>query len=214
MSHYLTLVLVPHDTPDCARTVQTQLAPYDEAIQVPPYVVPCACIGHLAEQAARAIADQNVEPWHTLYTRYHAMPPSERPALDVWMAAWNATVEQARKAHPLDQRPDPTCPECDGTGLRTTTYNPESHWDYWRIGGRWDGWLSPNNLLPACDAAAAHKIPFALLEPDGTWHDLHDFWHDPWHAHREKAEAAWESKVESLLRAHPDTIAVACDLHI
>jgi hypothetical protein len=36
---------------------------------------------------------------------------------------------------------DLECEECCGTGLRTTTVNPQGHWDWTQIGGRYTGCL-------------------------------------------------------------------------
>jgi hypothetical protein len=44
------------------------------------------------------------------------------------------------------------CDECDNTGKAMTTRNPEGHWDYWRVGGRWAGYL---RLLPGREGTAA-----------------------------------------------------------
>ena len=37
------------------------------------------------------------------------------------------------------EKPDPECNWCKGTGINKTTFNPHGHWDYYSIGGRWDG---------------------------------------------------------------------------
>ena len=39
-------------------------------------------------------------------------------------------------------KPDPKCIECKGTGQHKTNYNPRSKWDWWVIGGRFDGKVS------------------------------------------------------------------------
>jgi len=35
--------------------------------------------------------------------------------------------------------PDPQCEECNGAGKVSTDYNPKAEWDWWVIGGRFDG---------------------------------------------------------------------------
>lgn len=77
--------------------------------------------------------------------------------------------------HPMKNSPDPTCgfysgeradwwpadakagdryddeSGCGGTGTYRSTYNPNSHWDWWVIGGRWNGWLAPPEAQPEKD---------------------------------------------------------------
>lgn len=55
------------------------------------------------------------------------------------------TIEQDfLEKHPLKDSPGKDCEECKGTGLAKCTYNPKSKWDWYRIGGRWDGFLTKN----------------------------------------------------------------------
>ncbi len=102
-------------------------------------------------------------------------------------------------------RPDLTCAECCGTGKIRTTVNPKGYWESWRIGGgTCEDWLGPTHAMRAGDAAAAEKIPFALVTPDGRWHGG---WHSPFR------DDAWDSEALRLLRQHADALAVACTLH-
>jgi len=39
------------------------------------------------------------------------------------------------------KKPDPDCERCNGTVICESTYNPNSKWDWWQIGGRWSGSL-------------------------------------------------------------------------
>jgi len=76
----------------------------------------------------------------------------------------------------------------DSKGLyRVSTRNPQGHWDYWRIGGRWDGviqnspresdngfnWSAvhetlPNNTVILKDTE--HDIQcYSIVTPDGEW---------------------------------------------
>ena len=42
-------------------------------------------------------------------------------------------------------KPDLRCTDCGGTGIeKGVRYNPDSQWDWYRIGGRWDGFLTDN----------------------------------------------------------------------
>lgn len=177
MSHFATLVLIPPSTPPDAidSAVAALLEPFDENIEVEAYPTDCYCKGSLAQRAGRVAADQEVGPLHELTERYWALPEADRPDLTEYLASYQAVADRAERAHPLYQQPDPACKECEGTGSRLTTYNPDSQWDWWVIGGCWDGWLHPENVLPvrtllSDNLANSEKTPFALVTPDGAWY--------------------------------------------
>lgn len=62
-------------------------------------------------------------------TRYWALPNAERPVWETWIADWEAVKNRVDHAHPVYEKPNPECEECQGTGACQTTYNPDSHWD-------------------------------------------------------------------------------------
>ena len=113
-----------------------------------------------------------------------------------------------------------------------TTYNPKSKWDWWRIGGRWDGTLIGERRdggdggfnFSAEHEQAKHNsckvseikeglIPFAIITPDGEWNERGNMgW---WGCvANEKPGEEWESIVSKIYEAHSDCVAVLCDLHI
>lgn len=78
MSHYVGLVLGPDP--------EGQLAPYDENLEVEPYIDTC------------------------------------------WDCEANSKYQ-------------PSCDTCNGAGKIETTTNKAGRWNYWRVGGRWRGFL-------------------------------------------------------------------------
>jgi hypothetical protein len=54
------------------------------------------------------------------------------------------TEEDALKDHTLVNAPDPQCIDCGGAGKIKSTYNPNSRWDWYFIGGRYSGRLDPS----------------------------------------------------------------------
>ncbi|MBS1722540.1 MAG: hypothetical protein JSS66_05975 [Armatimonadetes bacterium] len=66
---------------------------------------------------------------------------------------------------------------CAGTGEYETTYNPQSKWDWYVVGGRWNGWLAPEGKKPEddpdnwetcklCGGSGVRKDGVALANPD------------------------------------------------
>src|SRR5439155_2088993 len=70
--------------------------------------------------------------------------PSEERTDERWKQLIKPFVELEDKfdqEHPLHKKPNPDCEDCKGSGVRQTTYNPKSKWDWWVVGGRWDGYF-------------------------------------------------------------------------
>ena len=146
---------------------------------------------HVEGQTSRMLApyDENLE-----------MPPREEPC-------W-CTVTPAA-----------SCSECDGSGVRLSTSNPLAKWDWWAIGGRWDGWIFgpereaasgdecqtlENNARPLREIPLdrVDGMPFAVITPNGQWHDAGDVVPGEWHRH-----------VKELAGRYLDHLAVAVDCH-
>ncbi len=162
------------------------LAPYDEGIEVAPYEKECYCVGGIAAGHGREIAEQQIKPMEVLRKEYWAQVtvwleqtypdpevreahrwdhfdedddvlPDGYPSWQAHLAEYTKVSAEAESAHPLFQKPNPKCQNCNGTGTYETTYNPASHWDWYVIGGRWTGALTgydphddPRNMEP-CD---------------------------------------------------------------
>lgn len=102
------------------EAIEDQLAPYNENTETEPY---------------KDYIDASVEEWPLSFVA------KEAPDLDLTNATAVAAWLTARWG------PDETY-AADDQGIYTmSTYNPQSKWDYWRIGGRWAGRL----LLKAPD---------------------------------------------------------------
>ncbi|MQL51792.1 hypothetical protein GFC01_05845 [Desulfofundulus thermobenzoicus] len=231
MSHFFTVVLVPADTENIEEKVSELLAPYNENREVEPYETDCWCIGLKARQESREIADEKYRPLDEIrkefWTDERIKKALENP--DIFKVTdkewenfptrleWEHVREQAEKDHLLYQKPNPECQNCGGTGKYITTYNPRAKWDWWVIGGRYDGRVGSGsanpNIAPVSVLLEKDVMPFAVVTPNGKWHERGKMgWFGM--SFDNKEENDWTEKVRSIFEKHRDCLAVGCDLHI
>jgi len=160
MSHFSVLVLLnAKQAKDVEGSVARLLAPYDEGIPAVPYPEPCYCIGQVAESAASEHANKKCK--HTLQELRDAYDGrSDDPLRGKWqdfIKPWTDARDKHLSKSKLKDKPDPECEDCDGTGTHMSTYNPNSQWDWWVIGGRWAGLLLGNDYNPYTDPKNQEK---------------------------------------------------------
>jgi len=132
---------------------------------------PCACIGSAAWVAAAS--------WSA---REHA-DLGVRTADDPLLGARIAAAEQAFvHRHPLRDAVDPGCIDCGGRGTLVVAANPDGRFERWEVGGRWSGAFDPlgagRDVIPVDDllAICARKCPVAIVDRDGSWHEVDTLW--------------------------------------
>ena len=241
MSHFTVTVLVPGDTPhdEIEAAVEELLTPYDENMKVEPYEDGCGCVGLDAKIAARKSAEAEVgfdERKEVLL----ATPNDDRG--DEWDERWDKMCDECSTAQDklvdADPRKDAArtdCEECDGTGKYMSTYNPKSKWDWYQIGGRWDGMITDETVpcAPDCPAGMAkeHFGPhtahgqnvrqasalrddfscYAVVTPDYEWHQKGNM---GWWAVSTNEDPEWPECRKALFAKHGDCLAVLVDCHI
>jgi hypothetical protein len=108
--------------------------------------------------------------------------------------------------------------------------NPVARWDWYRIGGRYDGWITDNeqssdnglnfdrkhetvqnNIATTEAALARNKLPCAVITPDGKWHDRGDLWR--FGLTDEECQRCHE-RTRRILRKYPGHRIVIVDAHI
>jgi len=238
MSHFYHLVLINKGAAPIQGEVDRLMEPFDESFKVDPYEVQCSCVGFLAEveadkqaqEAVGAVEDIRANFWKNLRDKSQANKPSKE--IDKrWKEAFRP-YQEARElfltAHPLFKKPDKKCEECKGSGKRMTQYNPQSKWDWYEIGGRWDGLLFGQNERGKCllednmmsvsgllieIQKSNDLVPFSLLSPDGCWYEKGSmgWWAIVTNA---KEQLKWDQEVMELLEQNKECIAVVVDCHI
>lgn len=116
------------------------------------------------------------------------------------------------KYHPGGHKPGERFEDnsgCGGTGRIVTTYNPKSKWDWWEVGGRWQGDLNGKNSCAVQELNG--YVPFAILTPDGHWHERGKM---GWWACVSEEKPDWDKQAKAILAQYPNCIAILCDLHI
>lgn len=205
MSHFTVGIIVPQSVEDVEAEIDRLLAPYSEHLEVPAYDAKCYCVGRIANSYGEDEAIRQHGTWADKREAFRAELQRRNLNWDsegtdaLWEEftkdfkhQYRKTMFETARTHPLYQKPNPKCSKCHGTGFYKTTYNPDSKWDWYRIGGRWDGDLieSPrrsdngfnwdtdhqqlqNNSVPLEELLQRETLFtfFALVTPDGQWHE-------------------------------------------
>ena len=258
MSHFTTLVLLP--TKDYAgnslkvdeKAIDHQLAPYDENHPVPPYEEICYCVGYSARIRSREQVDREMGTIEEARIKFQDKWSKIKDRDEEKDKDWADNVYKPREerekeilAEQVDKEtPDPTCDECHGTGKVFSQYNPASKWDWWRVGGRWDGFFggeeemknreSENgfNFNDSHQDISKNCAPVgSLLDENGSLSGVlgcppfaivsqDGRWYEKgkmgWWGIviDEKAAMDWKTQVEAILKENFDCVAVIVDCHI
>lgn len=202
MSHFVGIVF--------GSNVDELLAPYDEGLEVDPYVNMTynELLDHTEERIEnyREYIEKNKDSDNE-YTQRSVKSMQE--ILDKYndfrtVKDYNLYIS---KRYTLDK---------DRNSI--TTYNPNSKWDWYSIGGRWSG-----EILHAgsYDTDQAHleditKIdtPYCFVDLNGNWHEKGEMgWWGM--ASNEKEEDIWEKEFREYLNSIPkNTLLTVIDFHI
>ena len=260
MSHYVVGVIYPSDTKDPQATIDRLLTPFDENMDVDEYDKPCHCIGDAAQAAANAAANaahgtigslrdklkaelpmpsmKGVEEWWDT-PGYKAWKAESERRWEILLTPWQDAHKAALEADPRRESPNPTCETCSGSGSYKSTYNPQSKWDWYDVGGRWYGFLTQNEekfgeenwsdfyrnrmgtpisqkLLD--NTCRVRDIPdgksevfFALVTPDGEWIAEGKM---GWWAIKSDVTEDWPAIRSEVLSSYPEHLITSVDLHI
>lgn len=131
---------------------------------------------------------------------------------------YNEYINKASSEHPMFNKADPDCSECNGTGVRTTTYNPDSKWDWYEIGGRWNDFLDlGGNIIGIPTIIEAFKKQdkgvYAIVTPDGAWHEKGEM---GWWGISRNENKDWDKDMFDILKDYnsDEYIGIIIDCHI
>lgn len=182
------------------QDIENLLEPFSEHLEVEEYKTECWCVG----QAAAAAVSESPSP--ELYAVKHRCAAlsdeirvlaqrqnktedeAETEALGKQrqelvekrqeMFAQESVLRKGQMAsHPLWGKPLPDCEECHGTGVTLATHNPRGRWDFWVVGGRWNGFFGEGRNTVSTETAIkmiqSDEVctPYAIVDGD-EWTDL------------------------------------------
>ena len=179
MSHFACLVLVNKDDikNGVGSVIEGVLSPFSENIEVEEYEQDCYCVNMEATRDAREMAGIECgKTMQELRDKFWDIEESERLEWDDHIKDFSDAEDRLVKEHKLYNKPKEDCEECNGTGKRMTTYNPDSKWDWYQTGGRWTGYYSdydpstdPKNIevCSLCDGTGM-RAGWAWIDADGA----------------------------------------------
>lgn len=209
MSHFTVGVIVPpEEFSNVDSFIEQQLAPFDEAIKVAPYV------SYTLEKAKQAL--------ETEIRHFTRIIESRNPAYD--LKRCQQALDELQAMTPEDRFAEYLRGHThfNTQGEPLSRYNPAGKWDWYQIGGRWNGWLhdrdcksseDDDNVATVEHVIARDKIPFALVTPDGSWHEQGQMgW---WGAVIDGKETVdWHAEAKAILQNYLDHSMVLVDAHI
>lgn len=260
MSHFYVIAIVPESCENIEEFVSENMEKYSENREVEPYDHECSCIGWIAEKAGYEEAIKKFGTVDDLRKSY--VPVRKKvledmgadPTISSFSEGWTREIDKAidkswkehtnpfndckqevQSSHPMFDKPDPKCDECHGTGVYQSTYNPDSQWDWYRIGGRWDGAIThtednsedngfnfgvhheskSKNAITASrflDNFTPKDVPYAILDPDGEWHQRGKV---GWWGLSSDESDTWDTDAHEILKKYRDGyVFVGLDCHI
>lgn len=206
MTHFTVGIVIPSGVSDIDGYVARQMDPYFEHGEAEPYVC------YSLEQAAADIA--------TSIHRLELIISRNEPMYDIdkcreLLAGLRTATPQQRYEEQLRFHE-----RFNDRGEPISTYNPDSKWDWYVIGGRWDGWVHDkktaaesveDNSALVAEAVLRGKIPHAVITPDGQWHERGQM---GWWATLLTENENWEQEARALLSPYAGHFFLILDAHI
>jgi hypothetical protein len=183
--------------------VSPLMEPFSEHTKFEPYEKRCSCsdlkINLWVEQA---FYDAGINKYH-LYKHVdfpnkedtQVETPENIAAYEAYVKDYNEKVENLKKHHPLYGKFDSDCYECNGTGIKISTLNPNGKWDYYVPYVSFETVAS----IPSEDLAWSR-----ILTPDGIWHDSKT---------KNLSGPSWQARLKELAKQYEDHPALQIDCH-
>ena len=206
MTHFTLGIIIPPNEKFIVDYIETVMEPYDENTLVQPYV--CYSI-----EKAKAEIGNDIKRLEKILQRRD--PGYNLEKCEKLLAELRVTTPEVRYREYLKLHS-----KFNAQGEPISTYNPESKWDWWVIGGRWDGWITnaktpgerlADNMAMTEQALERNVIPHAIVTPDGEWHEHGRM---GWWGILLTENEHWEYEAREILARYPGHNVVILDAHI
>lgn len=206
MTHFTVAIIIPPHVNDIGAFIDRQMQPYCEHTEVEPYVC------YTCDQAAADISD-TIHRLELILSRQEAFYDLDK---------CRQNLEALRRTTPEDYYRERLKwhESFNERGEPLSTYNPDSKWDWYVVGGRWDGWINDrqttaerieDNIATTAQVIGRRRIPHAIVTPDGAWHERGQM---GWWAVLLTENEHWDEQALDIFAAHPDCRVVIVDAHI
>lgn len=218
MSHSAVLVIGPKTTEE----LEAVLEPFDENIEVPKYinVTKAQQIESYRTRIAVALANRDKYlAWEAPYGKDSYVRNNQDHVN--WILSGAPAEDSLTDDELWDSKIVTDGDEDrDADGNIWSTYNPKAQWDWYALGGRWDGGLtlvdgSEANQVDSLSLLDLKKTgaTFAILTPEGEWIERGKMgW---WGMVSDATDPEeWSKKWHSIVEKYIDFPAHLVDLHI
>lgn len=218
MSHYTVAVLTYTDDP---YEVDELLAPYWEEREVEKYI-------HLTKDEVIKEAKAKKEDWIKELHKYDAeqlITVLTSPKYEMVRQLISCTSDEDF----LNYKKEIYESDMDRDGNVWSTYNPDSKWDWYQVGGRWPDSLYDWKHGYWCDSLKLadwdmnyddehhnmFECTYAVVTPNGEWHAPGEMGWFAMSSETPEEYARWKARYKNeMLKADPDWYITIVDCHI
>lgn len=204
MSHFSLLMVVPKDEINFIYSyIETILAPYSENLEVEPFISSKKEEVKKKFEEIKKLVNETESDKLPNYLRHYKKENINK-----------MTIREFWKSYAGE--------ELDEEGNSLTTYNPNSKWDWYEVGGRWDTFFKKAGtidnkiqikvLLNLTNKEFINFVPFAFVNLNGKWFERGKM---GWFGESYNNKDSWtEDFKKLLLKENPKNYLVIVDCHI